>query len=164
MNPCSFAADQPSPCGPTVADIEDMAGRAMQEHGLLAAGWTFKWDRARRRLGCCDFDRKLITLSWPVFVIEANRDDARETILHEVAHGLAGSGAGHGPKWRTAAWMVGARPERCGRVRQEPELPIVGNCACESAHQRVRMPTRGNSYSCVVCRKRIAWSRRLPVL
>jgi hypothetical protein len=54
-------------------------------------------DSAVRRFGTCRYSRKLITLSRQL--IELN-DQARvlDTILHEIAHALAGPKTGHGPE------------------------------------------------------------------
>jgi len=64
-----------------------LAVTLMQQHGLV--GWTFKFDHARRRFGCCNFTRRTISLSRPLTFLN---DDAevRDTILHEIAHALAG--------------------------------------------------------------------------
>lgn len=39
--------------------------------------------------------------------------EVRDTILHEIAHVLAGIRAGHGPAWKDVARSLGARPEAC---------------------------------------------------
>lgn len=49
-------------------------------------------------------------------------DEVEDTLLHEVAHVLAGPGHGHNRIWKSWARKVGARPDRCGYV-DESHMP-----------------------------------------
>lgn len=91
-----------------------MARELMDQHGL--AHWSFKFDRAARRFGSCQFTRRTITLSWKLTLLN-DPDEVRDTVLHEIAHALA-PGDGHGRKWKAACIRVGAKPERCFRADQ----------------------------------------------
>ena len=74
--------------------------------------WDFRWDRATRRFGCCYQNLKRITLSKTL--TELNEwDDVKDTLLHEIAHALAGEGHGHDWLWKDKCELIGARPERC---------------------------------------------------
>ena len=77
--------------------IEQRAEAALREHGLTQKGWTFRWDRAVRRFGICNYSKKRITVSR---TLAALNDFAKseDTVLHEIAHALVGRGVGHGPK------------------------------------------------------------------
>lgn len=142
----------------TLEDIEALAVHVLGEHGLAERGWTFGWDRAVVRAGSCHWARRCVTLSWPIFSIEANRTEAHDVILHEVAHALAGPAAGHGPGWGRVAAAVGARPERCHQL-QLPDRPVLGICACGPRHGRTRMPRARDRhrYQCRECRSTIDW-------
>jgi len=72
----------------------------------LDASWTFAFDNAKRRAGACDYTRQRITVSR---YLAARYDDEtnRQTLLHEVAHALAGPRAGHGAAWKRTARMLG---------------------------------------------------------
>lgn len=142
----------------TLADIGELAQWALDEYGLTATGWTFRWDRAVRRAGSCRYRDKTITLSKPIFRIESNRDEVLNTILHEVAHALVGHAAGHGPTWRAMAGQVGARPNRCHDL-EVPAFAIVGTCSCGTIHQKARLPRPG-AYSCRSCKVIITWQPR----
>ena len=96
-------------------DAEVLARRLMAEHGL--GDWPLIWNRSRYAFGSCFFgikpDRKGrycrgpgIALSEPL-VMANTEDHVRETILHEIAHGLAGGGHNHDEKWREAALSIG---------------------------------------------------------
>lgn len=91
-------------------DAERLAHHLMRNHGLV--NWSFKWDHAKRRFGVCRFGRKEIGLSRYLVSLN-NESDVRDTILHEIAHALAGRDAHHGPRWKAMAARIGARPERC---------------------------------------------------
>lgn len=82
----------------------------MTEHGL--DDWIFRFDNAKRRAGCCQYSKKTITLSYE-FVLRNNEIEIRDTILHEIAHALAGPRAKHGPLWKEMCKRIGARPVRC---------------------------------------------------
>src|SRR5690606_30442239 len=73
-------------------------------------GWRFAIEeRTVDYLGLCDFDRGIIYITG--WYIDLNSEvDVTDTILHEIAHALAGYDAGHGPVWQTMCRRVGANP------------------------------------------------------
>ena len=79
----------------------------MDRNGL--PDWSFRFSSARQKLGECRAREKLIVLS-RTHAAEGTPADVRDTILHEIAHALAGPGAGHGPAWKAIARRLGARP------------------------------------------------------
>ena len=143
-----------------------MALSLMREHGLLEAGWSFGFNRGRRQLGLCRYDRKRIELS-SHFVMGNGEVEVRQTVLHEVAHALVGpSGPGrrsrrfggadhsraHGAAWRAACVYVGIEPERLNRTATVPAgawRAVCGGCGVE--HQRHRRPMAGRGYVCRRC-------------
>lgn len=141
----------------TMSDIEDLANYALQEHGLTL--WSFRWDNAVRRAGVCRFGPRVIGLSRAIFAIPENRDQALDTILHEIAHALAGPGAGHGPEWRQMAACIGATPERCHTMPTPPSR-LVGTCDCGPIHKRERMPRNNSHRICRTCRARVVYRLR----
>jgi predicted SprT family Zn-dependent metalloprotease len=90
-----------------------LAQSLMAEHGLRGSGgWGFEFDTARRRFGACHYVGRKITLSRTLVSLNDEKQ-VRQTILHEIAHALAGAGAGHGPTWRAIAIKIGDYGERC---------------------------------------------------
>ena len=87
--------------------VAEMARRLMDEHGL--AGWTLAFVEAERRLGDCDFKGGVIRISRG-HALEGSDEQIRDTVLHEIAHAIAGREAGHGPLWRATARRIGAMP------------------------------------------------------
>ena len=77
--------------------VAEMARRLMDQHGLT--GWTFAFGEARRRLGHCHFQDRMIRIS-RTHALEGSGEQIQDTVLHEIAHAIAGYEAGHGPLWR----------------------------------------------------------------
>ena len=142
----------------TIEDVEDLARWALEEHGLAARDCTFGWDRAVRQAGCCHLGVRRITLSCPTFVPRENRDKPLETILHEVAHALAGHEAGHGLEWLAVAESLGARPERCYDGLAATRLGAIGTYRCGTRHRKARMQNERHRYSCKHSYGEISWS------
>ena len=88
----------------------DLATALMRKHGLI--GWQVKFDNARRRAGQCDFFNQTISLS-RFYIGYADVDHIRDTILHEIAHALAGPHHGHDAVWRQIAQEIGCSAKRC---------------------------------------------------
>ena len=97
--------------------IAAMARALMDEHGL--GDWTFAFLEAERRLGDCHYQERVIRVG-RTHALDAGEAEIRDTILHEIAHALAGPEAKHGPLWKATARRIGATPranvyERKGR-------------------------------------------------
>ena len=100
-----------------LANIAAMARGLMDEHGL--GEWTFAFLEAERRLGDCHFQDRVIRIG-RAHALDASEAEIRDTVLHEIAHALAGPEARHGPQWKATARRIGATPranvyERRGR-------------------------------------------------
>lgn len=70
-------------------DVEAYASECMAAVGLQS--WHFAWDRALRRLGCCDWLKRRISLSryFVEYYLSRDIEMIRRTVLHELAHALA---------------------------------------------------------------------------
>ena len=83
--------------------------------------WSFQFDRAKRRFGCCNFSTKTISLSRAL--VELNPPQkVRDTLLHEIAHALVGPRQGHNSVWREKVLEIGGEPNAHFR-EEEIELP-----------------------------------------
>lgn len=112
-------------------DVISMAQELMKYHGLLDNGWRFKLDRAKARCGCCWFDTKVISVS--KFYLQGARVTAqniRNTVLHEIAHALAGYDAGHGPVWKAIAIDIGCDGNRLNSIWTGAPRRYIISCAC----------------------------------
>ena len=126
--------------------------------------WSFGFDHAKRRAGQCDYTKKRITVS-RYLAARFDDDEIHQVLLHEVAHALAGSRAGHGPRWRTIADELGYVGGRTHTGEVATEFATwVGRCPAGHEHHRYRKPTR--PLACAKCARRfdrrnlITWNRR----
>lgn len=132
-------------------DAHLMARNLMREHGLT--NWNFQFDNASRRFGQCRFGRREITLSRSLTYLN-DESKVRDTILHEIAHALAGPGAGHGPVWVRTARSIGCSGDRCYSEAQviTPEAPWIGTCpSCGSQKKQHRLTDKAKRVACKRC-------------
>ena len=87
-------------------EAQNIAQKHVSEH--LDSSWTFKWNRRKTAFGLCDHYKREIQLSRPLTETE-DEEAVRQTILHEIAHALAGPREGHGPRWKSIARSIGVR-------------------------------------------------------
>ncbi len=152
-----------------LTDAANMAITLMEQHGLYgdaplgqySASWSFAWDNARRRFGVCNYRKRTIGLSRALVALN-DAAQVRDTILHEIAHALAGPQAKHGYRWQAQARAIGAKPERCYTMAETemPEAPYYLCCPNGECGRRVpqyRKPKRLKA--CGVCCKRHAGGR-----
>lgn len=102
-----------------------LARRTMNEYGL--GGWILEWDRAKRRSGQTTHSKRTISLSYE-YVRLNPLPTVRNTILHEVAHGMVGPGHKHDEVWRRQFIAIGGDGKRCTDVAVRQEGKIVGTC------------------------------------
>lgn len=105
-------------------DAYQYATMKLREHGLFDKGWRFNWNRRKRALGLCDYRKKSVELSEIQFQIITG-EKAKDTILHEIAHALAGHNAKHGPVWKAWCRQVGANPERAYRPSSDEMVQMA---------------------------------------
>jgi predicted SprT family Zn-dependent metalloprotease len=134
--------------GVDLKQLTETAARLLAEHRL--AGWTFGLSDAKRRLGVCKYRKKRIEIG--EYYARNNPDDAvLDTLLHEVAHALAGPEAGHGPAWQAVAARIGATPRACD---DSPDTVVQPGdwrttCpACNRTHHRYKRPRALSGYRC----------------
>jgi predicted SprT family Zn-dependent metalloprotease len=121
-------------------DARILARSLLDEHGLT--GWRVSFDRAKSRAGICRYSDRVIGLSAPITRLHSEAE-VRDTILHEVAHALAGPAAGHGPRWKAVARRIGSSGERCVSS-SSPRVhgAWVGVCPQGHTADRHRRPDR----------------------
>ena len=102
----------------------------MDLHGL--SDWTLVYGESRRQLGLCRHRDQVIRIALH-HALDHDDDDIRDTVLHEIAHALAGPGARHGARWKEIAARIGATPaaakyEKSAATRaadsEDPEITI----------------------------------------
>ncbi len=129
----------------------------------LGPDWSFGLDRARTRLGCCHYQERRITCSAHLVAYLAD-DEVDQVIRHEIAHALAGVGAGHGPRWRRWAQSLGYTG---GRTIELPEARLAARWlgTCGAGHEILRHRRPSGTVYCGLCaragvRRPVAWQDR----
>lgn len=91
-------------------------------------------------------------------------DDNRDTILHEIAHALAGPAAGHGEAWKRVCRRIGAKPNRIADLPTEvlkSTVKQIANyravcsnqtCSSEVYFHRLTQRWRTNRFRCGKCK------------
>ncbi len=124
-------------------DLRDafaLAEDLLEHHGL--PDWSVVYDGAKRRAGICRFGPRVLGLSAPLTALH-DEAEVRDTILHEIAHALAGPRHGHDAVWREIATRIGGSGERCvSPDAAYVETPWLGVCPAGHASGRHRRPER----------------------
>ena len=137
---------------------QEHLGRPLQD-----LGWTFRWDRARRRLGLCTWKTggrlvRTVSLSRPL-AASLGWAVMEDVARHEVAHALdyeTRARSAHDAAWKAWAARCGADPTAAydGPIPDDGTSRLVARCpACAFARPFHRTPTR--AYACPDCTPRV---------
>ena len=91
----------------TDGDLQAIAARAtawIAAHQL--EGWSFQFDHATKRAGCCNYQTRVISLAH-AYARYAADEAIDDTLLHEIAHALVGQAHGHDQVWQATAVALG---------------------------------------------------------
>lgn len=128
-----------------------LAREYMDRHGLV--DWTFRLDSAKSRFGGCHWRSRSITLSRAL--VELNSEaKVTDTILHEIAHALAGqTKEHHGEHWKAMARQVGCEPVRCyGTDVVQPSRDWMATCPkCGKTVHRHTKPPKTKAFMHAAC-------------
>lgn len=125
-----------------------MARDELGKHGL--ADWSFRLSDAGRRLGVCKYRQKRIEIA-AYYARHTPAELVRDTLLHEIAHALAGPAAKHGPAWKAVAVRLGATPKACDTAADTVVKPgdWQATCpGCQKVYHRYRRPRTLTGYRC----------------
>lgn len=140
-----------------LTEVRRLGEGLLAEHGL--EGWTFGFDNAKRRAGLCSYADRRITVSRTLMALYPP-EQVRETILHEVAHALAGKEHGHDAVWRAVARRIGSTGARLvAEDAPRAPAPWVGRCPAGHTVERYRRPTA--PLSCRRCAPRFSLAHLL---
>lgn len=132
----------------TLDDVRKAAASLMAKH---LPGWSFGFDKATTRAGVCRFGPRTINIS-AAFALSRRVPDSEvlNTILHEIAHGLAGPHAHHGPVWKRIAMDLGCTGDRCHSFSFTTARYKL-SCPCGKVDMYVSK-LRPRGYGCKRCR------------
>ncbi len=129
-------------------ELEASAGRELMKHGLH--GWTFGLAATKRRLGVCKYRTKRIEIS-EYYALNSAAQTVLDTLLHEIAHAIAGPAARHGPVWKAVAIRLGATPRACEKSHEAVLKPGDWQASCPNCKKifhRYRRPKSLTGYRC----------------
>ena len=144
-------------------EAQQLALDLMKQHGVIDDGWRFRWSNGKRQLGCAQIRRvrnrrtgkteevKTIKLSRYLVALN-NEDEVRDTILHEIAHAIAGLRNGHNAKWKAVCRRIGAKPQRLAGEEVnvvKHRYEIVCECCGHvvgKRHRRISVERLKNTY------------------
>ena len=132
--------------------IAELARSLMQKYRLKQ--WNFEFDNANRRAGCCNFNKKVISLSYE-YARFASDEHIEEALLHEIAHAIVGKKHNHDAVWKAKAQELGCSGERCHDLQFTPPRYIVrceNHCWVSTAERRQR------NRVCATCRGEIVYT------
>lgn len=149
---------------PKMERAKALALEQMTKWGLLPPSpyrppfisWLFRFNNRKRGMGLCVYPKLASNLAGRIelsrHLVERNDlDEVLDTILHEIAHALAGPDAGHGPRWKEMCQKVGANPERCGEANM-PQGAWQARCpSCSKVYHRHRKPKCITRHYCPPC-------------
>jgi predicted SprT family Zn-dependent metalloprotease len=141
---------------------QNLAVSLMKKHGLLDKGWCFEFDNSVKRFGVCKYRSKTIGLSAKLTTLN-NEEKVKDTILHEIAHAIAGFSAGHGIEWKRVCIQIGAKPERCydSTDTNMPTMKYQAVCGgCGRVHQKARIKHKEVRRSCK-CQSHKSWDNKI---
>lgn len=155
-------------CGPVAAngfaartaEIGALAQEMLALHGL--DGWTFTFNRRKTAMGLCLYGPRRIEISFH-FALRNSDEAIRETLLHEIAHALAGPEHGHDAVWKQKCLEIGAKPQRLSFDVDMPQGQWQALCGCcGMLHSKHRKPKHAIGWYCTHCGKergRLMWRR-----
>ena len=132
---------------------QELAFRKIAEH--LPHPWKFRWNKRKRSAGLCSYGRRTIELSI-VLTSYASEEEVRDTILHEIAHGLT-PGHHHDYVWQAKAKEIGADGKRCYSEETKPEMALAHKeiskykAVCKNGHEHYKNKMSRKSHSCGKC-------------
>ncbi len=146
----------PPPTGAprSAADLDAIARLAralMAQHRLHQ--WSFQFDAATKRAGCCQYATQVISLSYE-FAKRASDEEIRDTILHEIAHALVGQDHRHDAVWRAKALEIGCSGRRCHDLQFTPPRYIM---KCEQSCWVATAERRRHGVVCTRCRGSVVY-------
>ena len=84
-------------------EAQTMANELIQRH---CPDYSFRFNNRKSSFGLCDFEHKRIELSRLHTQLEP-QENVKNTLLHEIAHALAGYENGHNRVWKQIARSLG---------------------------------------------------------
>lgn len=149
-----------------ITDALSLARSLVNQHGFDDIHVTTS--KTKNALGRCFFQfgkpvRIDLSSYW---VNHLDEHEIRDTILHEIAHAIAGHKAGHGAQWKAVARQIGANPNRLADLPKDISekfneqhsnyVAICNNCDKHVYFNRLGKNWRHGVYRCAKCKGQFA--------
>ncbi len=139
----------------TEKEVLSLVAQLFRENNLT--DWQFTFNGAKKRLGYCNSQKKIISVSFPYIQLNT-LEQVEETLLHEIAHAKANEEAGylvgHDERWKKWAIKLGAKPSRCAEQGTYVSVPGKVVYECKNCKREVRRHRKlRNIYACTPCCK-----------
>lgn len=107
----------------TTKEIIEEFYRLKRLYGLELHNYRIEFDNAKRRLGLCNYRKKIISIS-KIHLEHTSKEQMLDTLKHEVAHAYSyhhygSEGRGHNHYFYHSCKVVGATPKRCAVVSED---------------------------------------------
>jgi len=133
-------------------DLSESESMAKELIAFYIPHYSFKFDNAKRRSGLCDSKNRTIQLS-KYFVVNNDSQRVRLTILHEIAHVLAGVENGHNKIWQSKCIEIGGNGRRITPTNKTQQYKYRYICdTCKFVFHRYRKMS--STMACKNCCKR----------
>ena len=133
-----------------IFDAANLGEELLAKHNLKKDGWRIGFGRGKTYCGQCRFRTKEIILSIP-FTVHNDAKEVYDTIIHEIAHAMAGRGAGHGQKWKRIAISLGHHGNRVHAQENLVHPPAKWRVVCPNGHQGFAHRKTKHVRSCGKC-------------
>ena len=134
--------------------VESLAKSLLHKHGL-DHDWTFKFNRMVNNAGLCKHSVQTIFIGKPYATFVRDIEAVKNTLLHEIAHAIAGPRHGHDEVWRQIFLRIGGNGKAKTKLPNAKEYfehnaRWMGVCpVCGKQYPAQRKPRRDAScYSC----------------
>lgn len=138
----------------TERQVTQLALALMSEHNLDWPAWGFRISRHKLLLGRCEYNR----FNGGMILFSKNflhlpDAEIRDTLLHEIAHALAGPYAKHGPAWKRKCVEIGAKPNEFADLKKEDKTSFKWTGVCVNGHTTSRhaLTEKGKRMACGKC-------------
>lgn len=138
----------------TIKEYEAVAKDLMYAHGL--SNWRFGWNDRKASFGRCIYNVRTIELSNALTPLRPFKEVVN-TILHEIAHALAGAGHHHDYVWRSKFIEIGGDGRTRSSMANVDIQKIEGNnwvATCVNGHVHVKFRQPTSIVSCGKCSRK----------
>lgn len=134
-----------------LAELVALGLEEIQKHRLKE--WIFRFDNSVSRAGVCKYENKLIAVS-NIHCLTHNHEVVRDTVLHEIAHALAGPKHYHDEEWVRIAKSIGCT----AKVRSDERIERTRYIqTCTSCKWGRRLQRRVRNRKCRSCGKPVSY-------